>query len=363
MKKILVICPYPEGVAAGQRLKYEQYFDSWEEKGFQVTVSPFMDKNLWSIVYKKGHFFLKIIGTLLGYLRRFRDIFRVASFDQVYVFMWVTPLGSSFFEKLFHFLAKSLIYDIEDNVLQRTGNSINPLGKFLQSPSKAIFLIKNADHVITSSPDLNNKCLNLNFKKKCTYISCSINTDRFIPINKYSNNEIVTVGWTGTFGSKEYLDILRDVFIDLSKRCDFKLRIIGNFKYELPGVNLEVIQWSSEREIEDLQGIDIGVYPLPFNNWVSGKSGLKAIQYMAFGLPTIATEIGNTPNIINHNVNGWLVKTPEDWGNALEALIKNPSLRKELGQEARVTTLAKYSTHVIASNYLSILNSTSRNII
>lgn len=362
MNKILVICPYPVGVAAGQRLKYEQYFDSWEENGFQVTVSPFMDRRLWDIVYQEGYFFSKILGTLRGYLRRCRDILRVGSFDTVYVFMWVTPLGSSFYERLFRFLSRRLIFDIEDNVFQETGNSINPLVKWIKSPSKTTFLIKNADHVITSAPDLNDYCLTLNVKKQCTYISSSINTDRFIPINKYSNNGIVTVGWTGTFSSKEYLDILSDVFIDLSKRCDYKLRVIGNFEYELPGVDLEVIQWSSEREVEDLQGIDIGVYPLPFNDWVSGKSGLKAIQYMSFGLPTIATEVGHTPKIISHNVNGWLVKTAKDWSYALETLIKNPSLRRQLGEEARATVLANFSTHVIKSNYLSILNSSSKDI-
>ena len=91
---------------------------------------------------------------------------------------------------------------------------------------------------------------------------------------------------------------------------------------------------------------------MPFNDWVSGKSGLKAIQYMSFGLPTIATEVGHTPKIISHNINGWLVKTAEDWSYALETLIKNPSLRKKLGEEARATGLAKFSKHVIKSNYL-----------
>jgi glycosyltransferase involved in cell wall biosynthesis len=350
------------GVAAGQRLKYEQYFDGWEKDGFQITVSSFMDKRLWDIVYQKGYFFSKILGTIRGYLRRYRDLFRVGSYDTIYVFMWVTPLGSSLFERLFQFLSKRLIYDIEDNVFQGAGNSINPFMKFIKSPSKTTFLIKNADHVITSTPDLNDYCLTLNLKKQCTYISSSINTDRFIPTNKYSNSEIVTVGWTGTFSSKAYLDILSDVFVDLSKHCDFKLLVIGNFEYELPGVDLEVIQWSSEREVEDLQRIDIGVYPLPFNDWVSGKSGLKAIQYMAFGLPTVATEVGHTPKIITDNVNGLLVKTLEDWSYALDTLLKSPSLRRQLGEEARISVLANYSTHVIASNYLTILNSSSKDM-
>jgi len=153
-----------------------------------------------------------------------------------------------------------------------------------------------------------------------------------------------------------YLDLLRNVFLELNKRIDFKLRVIGNFQYELPGIDLEVIQWTKEREVEDLQGIDIGVYPLVQDEWVLGKSGLKAIQYMAFGLPTVATNVGTTPRIIKHMANGWLVKTDEEWIDALETLIKNPELRRNMGEAARLTVLESYSTRVIKSTYLSILN-------
>ena len=149
---------------------------------------------------------------------------------------------------------------------------------------------------------------------------------------------------------------MRGVFLELNKRIDFKLRVIGNFHYDLPGIDLEVIQWTKETEVEDLQGIDIGIYPLAQDDWVLGKSGLKAIQYMAFGLPTVATDIGTTPRIIKHMANGWLVRTDEQWIDALEALIKNPRLRRDLGEAARQTVLENYSTDVIKSTYLSILN-------
>ena len=87
-----------------------------------------------------------------------------------------------------------------------------------------------------------------------------------------------------------------------------------------------------------------------------GKSGLKAIQYMAFGLPTVATNVGTTPKIIRHMENGWLVKTDAEWVEALETLVKNPDLRRKLGEAARKSVLNKYSTHVIKSIYISIIN-------
>jgi glycosyltransferase involved in cell wall biosynthesis len=233
---------------------------------------------------------------------------------------------------------------------------VNPFIKILKSAGKTKYLIKKADHVITSSPLLNDYCLGLNDKKSCTFISSSVNTESFVPTNLYLNDHKVVIGWTGTFSSKEYLDLLRNVFIELSKRCDFHLRIIGNFEYDLPGIDLEVIQWNRDSEVEDMQQIDIGVYPLHMNEWVLGKSGLKAIQYMAFGLPTVATNVGTTPMIIEHLKNGWLVKTEDEWVDALEALASDSNLRQKLGEAARETVLNKYSKNVIGNKYLSILS-------
>ena len=355
-RKILVICPFPQGVAAAQRLKYEQYFDHWRDNGYEVVVSSFMDMTMWKVVYTKGNYTQKILGTLKGYVRRLLNIFFLTRVDVVYVHMWVTPFGTSFFERIFRMLARRLIFDIEDNVLMEKANEINPLAKILKGHGKTTYMIKAADHVITSSPFLNDYCLEINKKKACTYISSSVDTNRFVPVNSYSNSEIITIGWTGTFSSKVYLDLLRNVFLELKKRCDFRLRIIGNFQYDLPGFNLEVIQWTKANEVRDLQGIDIGVYPLPQDDWVLGKSGLKAIQYMAFGLPAVATSVGTTPKIINHKENGWLVKTENEWVDALETLIKNPELRRKIGEAARKTVLENYSTDVIKSTYLLILN-------
>jgi glycosyltransferase involved in cell wall biosynthesis len=166
----------------------------------------------------------------------------------------------------------------------------------------------------------------------------------------------VTIGWTGTFSSKVYLDLLRNALKELRSRCNFKLIIIGNFEYEFPEIDIEVIRWNSINEVQDMQKIDIGIYPLADDPWVYGKSGLKAIQYMAFGLPTVATNIGTTPKIIEHMKNGWLVNSDKEWIEALEMLIKNPELRKSLGQAARKTVVDKYSTDVIKMEYFSIIS-------
>lgn len=359
MKRMLVLCPYPEGVAAGQRLKYEQYFADWRSQGWHIEVSNYMDRALWDVVWDKGNGPAKALGVLRGHIRRIGDLFRVRDFDLVYVFMWVTPVGTSLFERLVRRLAKALVYDVEDNILgqQQGGATLNPnpLARLLKGASKARFLIRTADHVVTSSPFLNDFCLELNAAKACTYISSSIDTDRFLPATGYSNDKPVVVGWTGTFSSRVYLDLLRGVFQRLAARLPFKLRVIGNFDYELPGVDLEVVQWSAADEVAQLQALDIGVYPLPIDDWVLGKSGLKAIQYMAFALPCVATEVGTTPMLIRDGENGLLVRTEAEWEAALEALIRDPALRRRLGEAARADAVAKYSLSAIAGQYRAVI--------
>lgn len=360
-KRMLVLCPFPQDVAAGQRLKYEQYFDDWRAQGWDIEVSSFMDMAMWDVVWEKGHLPAKIMGVLRGHLRRMRDMIRIRRYDLVYVFMWVTPFGTSLFERLTRAQARALVYDVEDNILTEQkldgADNPNPITRLLKGPGKTRYLIRRADHVITSSPFLNDFCLDINENKACTYISSSIDTDRFQPATPYSNDKPVVIGWTGTFSSKIYLDMLRGVFQRLAAKARFKLRVIGNFDYELPGVDLEVIRWTAKHEVRDLQAFDIGVYPLPIDDWVLGKSGLKAIQYMAFALPCVATEVGTTPMLIRHGENGLLVKTETEWEDALAQLIVDPAMRRRLGEAARKDAVAKYSLAAIAGQYREIIES------
>lgn len=359
-RRMLVLCPFPQGVAAGQRLKYEQYLDDWRAMGFDIDVSCFMDMAMWRVTYLSGSYPQKVLGVFRGHARRLFDLLRVARYDLVYIFMWVTPFGTTLLERLVRQLAQRVVFDVEDNVLVEQSlpksHSPNAAMQLLKGPSKARFLIRTANHVITSSPFLKDFCLEINRRRSCSYISSSVDTDIFLPKNRYVNEGVVTIGWTGTFSSKIYLDILRSVFQELARRVPYKLKVIGNFDYELDGVNLEVVRWNSEREVVDLQTFDIGVYPLPMDDWVLGKSGLKAIQYMAFGLPAVATDVGTTPMLIRHGENGMLVRTEKEWLTVLEQLVRDPGLRRRLGEAARRDAVEKYSKKAIAGAYRNVIS-------
>ncbi len=359
MPRILILCPYPQGVAAGQRLKYEQYLDDWRAAGFDVTVSSFMDRALWDCAYAPGHRMAKMVGTLRGHLRRLRDLARIRRYDIVYISMWVTPFGTSWLERLARVLAKRIVYDIEDNLLADEG-APRGLRQQLKGRGKARFLLERADHVLTASPFMVERYRAINERQAVTLIYPSVDTDAFRPRETSSRHSKPVIGWTGTFSSRPYLDLLRPVLRELVRRIDYKLIVIGNFAYDLPGVDLEVLTWSREDEVAQMQRIDIGLYPLPDDDWVLGKAGLKVIQYMAFGLPSVSSNIGTATLQVTDGVDGFLVTGDEQWLAVLERLCHDPALRRRIGNAGRHEAVARYSRHATSGQYLEVLNKVSR---
>ena len=149
--------------------------------------------------------------------------------------------------------------------------------------------------------------------------------------------------------------------LELQEKIPFKLLVMGDVSFNIEGLDVEAIPWSVENEIPTLQRFDIGLYPLPMDNkWVLGKSGLKALQYMAVGLPVVATAIGANYRIIENGKTGYLVKTKDEWIERLLLLMNDPELRKNIGNAARQNVEEYYSIHANAPIYLSIIESSCR---
>jgi glycosyltransferase involved in cell wall biosynthesis len=118
--------------------------------------------------------------------------------------------------------------------------------------------------------------------------------------------------------------------------------------------SVKFVPWNTETEIQDLLEFDIGIMPLPDDEWAKGKCGFKALQYMALEFPAVASPVGVNTKIINHGQNGFLCSTPGEWEAALRMLIENEALRKQIGSNGRKTILESYSVTSNASNFLSL---------
>lgn len=354
-KKILFLSPYPVNKAPSQRLKYEQYFKAMEAHGFEVETSSFVSLKFWNIIYKKGFVVKKVIYTISGYIRRTSDLFKLKKYDIVYIHLWVTPFGFPIYEKLVRFLSKKIIYDIDDMIFLGHSSEANRLLENLKGKNKMITLMKDANHIITCTPTLDNFVRQYNLNT--TDISSTIDTEKYKP-KVHKTSEKTVLGWSGSHSTSKYVKLLEPIFLELiEKNYNFEVMVIGdeNFKFNSDSIPLKSISWNLETEVLDLKKIDIGLYPLPNEKWVLGKSGLKALQYMSLGIPTVATKIGANTRIIKHQINGYLVNENAQWINCIEKLIKNAELRNKIGLNAVETVEKNFSIKSSTKTYLDVL--------
>jgi len=355
-KKILILCPYPEDKAPSQRLKFEQYYDHFRAAGYDLTVSSFVSPSFWNVIYKKGHLLQKAYYTIAGYIRRLGDLFRIRRYDLVYVHLWVTPLGPPIFERLVRSLSRKVVFDIDDLVyLKNLKSKATPLISKLKGAQKPLYLMRVADHVITCTPYLDNFVRQLNVNT--TDISSTVDTEAYQAKSGYSLKEgKLVLGWSGSLSTAKYLHLLDDVFRQLCRHIDFKLLVLGDRNFRIEGVDVEAYDWEKSIELSTISRFDIGLYPLPDEEWVYGKSSLKAIQYMAMGIPTLGTAIGTNFRVIEDGVSGFLINTPEEWVSRIIQLAENIELRKRIGENARQKVVANFSISANKDIYLEILN-------
>jgi len=359
-KKILFLSPYPKDKAPSQRLKYEQYFNIFRENGFAMENDSFISIELWQILYKKGHFLKKIFLTLLAYIRRYKTLLYIHNYDIIYIHLWGTPFGFPIYEKLLRLTSKKLIYDIDDMIFLKDTNQTNKISGFLKGKQKSIYLMKKADHVITCTQKLDD--FTRKYNPNTTNISSTVDTrERYMSKDTYEINRELIIGWSGSYTTSRFLYILSDVLKALSGQINFKLLVMGDETFQLDGVNLEAVKWEETIEMPTLKRFDIGLYPLSDEPWVYGKSGLKAIQYMALGIPTIATGIGANFGIINDGINGFLIPPSDQklWEKRILELFNDAGLRKRIGESGRETVVKKFSIESNKNKYLQILENLS----
>lgn len=352
-KSILILCPYPTGYVPGQRLKFEQYYSNWRENGFDLEISPFISERTQNILYKKGHLAEKIWGTIGGYARRIRDIFRMPGYDIVYIFLWATPFGPPATEWLIRKLAKKLIYDIDDLVYIIKTSKYNKFIKPLKSPTKINFLIRSSDHVLVSTDELVAYSKKLN--KNLSLIPATIDVKKY-PYPIEHEADIVVIGWSGSQTTSKYLHLIDGVLRHISRKYPVKIMIMGDDDFVLDGVDIELLHWTAETEIANIQKFDIGLHPLPDEQWAYGKSGGKLVQYMAGGLPIVATAIAPNYKVIKEGYNGFLVKEEHEWIEKLELLIKDKQLRIQMGRNSRKFAEEHSSVEANAHKYLTVFN-------
>ena len=358
--RVLALVQGPYNTSPSQRYRIEQWEPLLRERGVDITFASFEDEDLHALLYKPGMVGRKLQLVTRGLGRRLSLIRKVKDYDLVYILREAALLGPPVFERLIAQSGVPMVFDFDDAIFVSYRSPSNGYLSYLKFASKTKTICRIASHVMVGNPYLADYARQVN--DRVTVIPTTIDTEKYrVPERKKKDGPVV-IGWTGSYSTVQHLDTMRGALKKLAEKESFRLRVIGTPSYECAPVDVEAMPWRAETELEDLSEIDIGMMPLPDDRWSKGKCGLKALQFMALGIPTICSPVGVNTDIIQDDQNGFIAATEDEWVEKLTRLLRSAELRERLGHAGRVTVEEKYSAITQTPRVYEIFKSVLRDV-
>lgn len=352
--RILYIAHHRIGRSPGQRFRFEQYTSYLNENGFSIDYSSILSEKDDLVFYSKGKYIRKFIVFIKSLYKRTKDILKASRYDVVIVYRESIMLGTIMFERILARSRARVVFDFDDAIWIKDVSEGNQPLSWLKNPLKTDKIIKVSDAVFAGNEYLANYARRLN--SNVMIVPTVIDTDYHSKKNRHENDK-VTIGWTGTTTTLKHfrtaLGILKIIHAKYGDQVRFK--VIVDQEFVVDELSIVASRWRKESEIEDLSEIDIGIMPLPDDEWTKGKCGFKGLQYMAMEIPAIMSPVGVNNEIIEDGINGMLAATDEEWIDKLSLLIESKELREKLGRNGRETVLQKYSVSSSRDSYADLL--------
>lgn len=353
MTRILALMKYgPRAASTRQRLL--QYAPALADAGFSVEVSPlFGDAHIERLARGRRS---SLPATLGFYLRRLQAVLTARRYDLIWVHCEAFPYLPATFERLIRLSGRPILFDYDDAIFHMYDRHRRPLVRRLLG-RKLAPLLRAASVCLCGNVYLRDYAVR--YCPNSLIVPTVVDTDRYVPREGPANAKPV-VGWIGSPSTWTYVVPLLSILLPLLRARGLRLRVIGAGPGAEGIEGVEALDWDEAREIADIQAMDIGIMPLPDEDWARGKCGYKLIQYMACGLPVIASPVGVNSEIVEAGVNGFLAATPEAWTEALTGLLDDPALRRAMGTRGRERVAARYSLAVQAPRVVDAVKAAAR---
>jgi len=344
-------CLNDENASARHRIyKYAQLID---HSIISFRIVPPTNNVFFKKLFLRGKIRRHYLYFIIVFLSRFAAIWSSARYDAVLLqrdiiteFFYDPPL----FIFALRLLNKRIIYDVDDAMWIFPPHSIRGGSLSLNILTRLRFYwnVRLSKMVIVSNEYLAEYVRKIN--RSVVVIPTPVGTDDF-PVRKHNDRETVVIGWTGGGGNLIYLKLLEKTLAILASKYPLKLRIISSRPINMNGVDVEFIQWDKETEAGHIADFDIGVMPLFDNPYTRGKGGFKILEYMAAGLPSVASPVGINARIIKNGENGFIANDEKEWENILSMLIRDEILRRDIGSKARKFVSGRYDYSAWISSF------------
>ena len=317
-------------LGASSRLRYFRWQKHWAEYGIRAEFHPFFNdgylRSLYSGKKRRLSTYLKSLGKCIASTLRCR---KNPCFIE-YELLPGIPAGA----ELTLLGKRKYLLGFDDRVEIKYANS-----RILQN--KYADLISRASGVVCANAFLAQWAKKYN--SNVIEIPTVVETGNY-PAFSVEKNPEFTVVWIGNPATAHYLENAAPALREMAKKVDFELLAIGVQALHIPGVSCRCEKWSEESEGRLLASAHIGIMPLPADDqFAVGKSAYKLIQYMAAGIPAIASPVGENKRVIREGINGFFADSPEEWQQAFCRLADNAGLRQEMGYRTRRIAEEEYS--------------------
>jgi len=337
----LVLCRY-DALAASTRQRFVQMQPYLEAQGIDIDISPLLDQAyMKATLEQKGS--VKMHPIVASYVKRLSALLMQRSFDFLWVQYEVFPYLPSVFERMAYFSGKPVVYDLDDAIFHRYDQHANRMIRQVLG-QKLRPLLQSADLALCG-----NRYLKEYVARDCQHtkiVPTTVDVQRYVVAEKENKKPSTVIGWIGSPSTWEYVEPLVPVLSRLVEQEAVEVKMVGAGARDLPGAGFVQRDWAEQDEVPQIQSMDMGVMPLRDDPWARGKCGYKLIQYMACGLPVVASPVGVNTEIVEHGVNGFLASTDDEWREALQTLIRSPELRAEMGRAGRAKVERHYSLQV-----------------
>jgi glycosyltransferase involved in cell wall biosynthesis len=351
---ILFIALHRANRSPSQRYRFEQYVDILKSNGYHCRQLFLLTESDDRLFYASGNYVGKAVILIKSIFKLCEEVFLKKPSSVVFVQRESFMIGTSIFERLFSLRSK-LIFDFDDSIWLPTISKGNQKLKFLKKSDKIKKIISYSSQVVCGNQYLATYASKYN--PNVAIIPSTIDTDRYY-IRQRTESKAITIGWSGSFTTVPHFEFIIPALFKIQTKYGDRINfhMIGVEGYSCNGLNISSMAWNAISEVEDLHFFDIGIMPLPDDEWTRGKCGMKGLQYMAAGIPTIMSPVGVNKEIIQDGVNGFLASTEAEWIDKLTRLIDSADLRERLGLNGRKTVEVKYSVKANAPLYLELFD-------
>lgn len=318
------------------RLRFLDFIPLLLEHGIAVDAHPFFDDAYLTEKYAGRS--VSVFQLLGYYARRIGALFRLKNYDLIWLEKEALPFLPWWIEGAL-LSGKPYIVDFDDAWYLRyqQGNKIIQI--FLGD--KLEHVVHRARRVIAGNAHLESWARAAG-ASDIVRLPTTVDPARYHPATPPQSGRF-NIGWIGSPSSAAYLTLLAPVFAELTAEPGTKLQLIGSGPVTLPAVTPEILPWREETEAHDISQFDVGVMPLRADPWSEGKCSYKLIQYMAAGLPVVASPVGMNCEVVQQGINGFLAETADEWRTALSTLRDQPELRQRMGDAGRRRVAMDYS--------------------